>query len=585
MTDSFVFLNEPWFWPVIIGSVFVFSFFVWKEWPNSSKKRFSIKIAVSILTIVSLALIALRPALQDELETGLAVLITEGADNSRLDSLEKAHKNIKKIIYSKNRSLQRQLDSVSSLFVLGHGPEPFDLWQFEEIPVTYLGGEPIKGIVKLKYDVQNTTGNNLKINGLYQNPKKGNRIVVQTPGGAGLDSVFLDDMPSQRFRFSVDLKVLGDFVYKLTEKDSTGLEINSEPAPISVVRKNPLRIMMINSFPTFESKYLKNFLAEMGHKVLVRSQLTKGKYKFEYLNTERTPIYRLSQENLKNFDIVFIDTDSYMNLSSRSFETLINAVKDDGLGIFIQPNTSFFQLSESKSHFKFDRLSTTEVSLSQWPKIKLRNYPYSLKDDFLVEPIHVSKKSILSALKRIGRGRAGSTVFQDTYRLMLDGKISVYRQLWTEIIGAIANKETISTEYESEIMFVVENHPFDFKLRRSKSSSALLGKGNNQIPLRQHPDFPDLWMGTVYPRNPGWDQLTIASDSMLSHNFYVLTSNQWAAKRIVEKIALNKREFADNAPKVKKKRVFSPINNIWFFLAFLVAIAYLWFEPKLFGTL
>ena len=79
----------------------------------------------------------------------------------------------------------------------------------------------------------------------------------------------------------------------------------------------------------------------MDHEVLVRSQLTKGKYKFEYFNRERTPIYDFSQERLMKFDIIFIDANSYNNLSSKSFSELINTVKGHGLGIIVQPDIGF----------------------------------------------------------------------------------------------------------------------------------------------------------------------------------------------------------------------------------------------------
>ena len=88
-------------------------------------------------------MIVLRPAIRQTVEKGLAVLVTEGYDANRLDSLTAKHKDIKILRYIMGGHVQKRLDSVSSLFVLGNGPAPFDFWQFEGVPTEYLGGNPL----------------------------------------------------------------------------------------------------------------------------------------------------------------------------------------------------------------------------------------------------------------------------------------------------------------------------------------------------------------------------------------------------------------------------------------------------------
>ena len=583
MSNNLTFINEDWLWPVVIGSALVFALFVWKEWTNSSKKRLPAKLVVSLISIGCLALITLKPAVLKTLETGRAVLITEGFKQHRLDSLLKTHKNLKKLRYVKNKPIQRLLDSVSSLFVLGHGPEPFDFWQFENIPTTYLGGTSLSGITKLKYDNKAFLGSKLNISALYNGPQRGNQIVLQNPGGIGLDSITLQEKPSQNFNLSADLKVKGNFVYKLTEKDSTGGVINSEPLPISVDDKTSLKTLMINSFPTFESKYLKNYLAEMNHEVLVRSQLTKGKYKFEYFNRARTPIYGVSLENLRQFDILIIDANSYKNLSSKAYSALLETVKVYGLGIFIQPDAGLFRLSKGKSHFDFIQEQSTEIQLERWPKLKLGRYPFKLNKTFLTEPVHTSQETTVSAYKRLGKGRVGTTVLQNTYQLVLDGQASVYKQLWSEIIGAISNRRVSEVEWKSETKFAVQHRPYDFKVRTSTTRPEVADRDGNLIPLIQNPDFPNLWIGTTYPRKLGWNQLKIKEDSTTVFGFYVFDSTQLQFLTTTKKIDANKRKFSHATPKLGKMSVLQPFNSLWFFLIFLLGMCWLWLEPKLFG--
>ena len=65
-------------------------------------------------------------------------------------------------------------------------------------------------------------------------------------------------------------------------------------------------------------KYLKNYLAESGHKVLAQSRLTKDRYKYEYFNMSNKSNVGFTQEQLKPYDLLIIDGQS-LNLLSSSF--------------------------------------------------------------------------------------------------------------------------------------------------------------------------------------------------------------------------------------------------------------------------
>lgn len=95
--------------------------------------------------------------------------------------------------------------------------------------------------------------------------------------------------------------------------------------------------MILNGFPTFESKYLKNYLAETGHRVVVKNQLTAARYKYEYFNITSKPVIDITKEKLTLFDLLIIDSKSLKNLSNRERTTLKNVVKESGMGILIQP--------------------------------------------------------------------------------------------------------------------------------------------------------------------------------------------------------------------------------------------------------
>jgi hypothetical protein len=137
------------------------------------------------------------------------------------------------------------------------------------------------------------------VKGLYQKSSTREPIVLEDPAGAGLDSIILNSEKEQAFHLGTNLKVAGNYVFSLAIKDSLGNLISRDPLPIVVNEKEKLKILVLNSFPTFETRTLKNFLAEAGHGLVVRSQITRGRFKYEYLNTEPVSIGSLSETTLK----------------------------------------------------------------------------------------------------------------------------------------------------------------------------------------------------------------------------------------------------------------------------------------------
>ncbi|WP_273566602.1 hypothetical protein [Maribacter halichondriae] len=580
MMNEFVFMNHNWIWPVVIGSILLFLFFFWKEWSNSPKQKIVVNAIVGLITIGSLALMALRPAIPQTLEMGGAVLLTEGYDQKKLDSLLESDKNLGIIRYDTNGPTSLKLDSITSLHILGAGIAPFDFWRFAEISVTYLGAKIPRGITRLQYEEKNTVDSELVVNGVYNTPTPGHKIILQGPGESPLDSVELNSSKTQTFSLSTTLKVEGKYVYALAEKDALGTTLSSEPLPIQVMELKPLRVLIINEFPSFETKYLKNYLAEMNLEVMVRSQLTKGKYKFEYFNRSRTPIYSFSSDNLKNFDVVILDATSYRNLTSSAFSILVTATREEGLGIFIQPDEELFRLRGKKSFFNFISNRNTEVVLGERERIKLESYPYSFDKELLLEPIQNSKGNILSAYRRLERGRVGTTVLKNTYQLFLEGHSDVYRRLWADIVGGISKKPIPNALWESGKMMPVQNHPYPFKIRTFSQKPQIENGVGSPIALINNPDIPSLWKGTIYPRRKGWNKLSLEQDTT-AFDFYVIDSTQWKTLRMNQTMDANRIYFQQASKSITKKEILAPIERVWFFLVFILGIGYLWLEPKL----
>ena len=268
------------------------------------KGNFSINIIVAFFTIAALAILVLEPTREVEINDQQGVLLTEGFNGKQRDSLLSLNKGLKVLRYNPKKSIRNQLDSLSSIYIIGEGIKPFDFSRFKDIAVEYIPAKKPIGISQLKYTKQIMLGESVEIDGSYNQPVKGSFLVLEDSRGNGLDSIQFVDNNTADFSLSGYGKTSGNYVYQLTVKDSIGTLINTNRLPIEIKEKRLLRVLILNNYPTFETKYLKNFLAEEGHEIVVRSQLTKGKFKFEYFNTGSTPVYQFTDEILKQFDLV-----------------------------------------------------------------------------------------------------------------------------------------------------------------------------------------------------------------------------------------------------------------------------------------
>ncbi len=582
MIDTVTFLNSHLIWQIGAAGLLLWMIFIWKEFSQFGTNKFWVKIFVSFLAIISLMAIALQPVASTSPKTSKTVLLTKGYNKEQLDSLKRVHKKIEVLPYKVNYPIFDNETVSDSVFLLGYGLESFDFWQLNNRWVQYMPGSEPSGIVRYKYDQRNNVGERIFFTGLYNNPEKGNKLLLEEPGGTIVDSVILKSGRHQKFQLAANLNIKGNYLFSITEKDSLGNLLSKDPVPVVVQEATSLKILVLNNFPTFETKYLKNYLASLGHEMIVKSKITKGRHKFEYFNTEKKRIGVLSKKNLETFDLVIIDATSLRNLGRKSRTALENSIRKNGLGVFIQPNNNFFKTSKNIGSFDFVSDKREDISLKDFPKNKIPKSVFSFKNEFGILPIHQdTKDKTISAYKRIGNGRVGTTTLENTYELLLRGNSNVYKQIWSAIIGALSNKNLISSQWQSDITMGFKDQPFEFSLRTSIEKPTVQTMGRYTIPLRRGLSIENLWHGTMHPNTLGWEKLSVQQDSTMMFNYFVADTLHWRSQKDYDKIQKNRRYFDQFSSLEEDAKLLKPINPLWFFFIFLLCIGFLWLEPKI----
>ncbi|UAB83737.1 hypothetical protein INR75_16405 [Zunongwangia sp. SCSIO 43204] len=577
MNSKITFLNDQFLGFYLLGAVLLLVVLIYKEFRNSRKSVFFLRVFIGMIAIASLLAIALKPAYQSTKKRNKAIVITEGAKEAQLDSLKKIYPKITKIEYSSGDFISPELEAAGEIFVLGYGIEDYDLFQFENKKVSFLPAELQAGIDKITYPKELIEGEMLNIKAHFFKPEDGYKAYLKDFGGNKLDSVTLTEAD---FELKAKTKVKGEFVYQIEVQDSVGNIFAKEPLPIKINTAQKLRILVLNDFPSFETRYLKNFLAEEGHQVTLRTQLTSNRYKYEYLNTEEASFSAITQEFLNDFDVLVVDISSFNQFSAKEKQDLEMVVKRDGLGVFIQQTENTFQ-QKTLVDFDIQLDGLPKIKWPENPEAEIAKFPYVFQDSNNTYSLIANEKNLV-VYKYLGRGKVGSGMLQNTYQLVLNGNNQVYREIWTDVFSRLAKPAQEMLHWEVENSFTNKNEPVNLAIKTALESPKLIDSLEHEIPLLQHLDLEDDYSAALYPKDEGWNHLKLAAgDSIFDFEFYVFQTDSWKSKRSSDRLKSNWAFFEETTQDDHQEFLYRPLNLLWFYLTFLIAMAFLWLHPKL----
>ncbi len=477
---------------------------------------------------------------------------------------------------------------INNIAVYGYGLTGEQLKQIKNIPLEFHPAEKPSGVIACHWKDELKEGETLVVQGQYRH--HGSKAVNLKLIGFGktLDSTQIIGNSTAKFSFQHQIKQKGRAVLQLMALQGKDT-LSQEPIPVQTLAKTSLKIVVLGSSPGFEYNFLKKWLYENQYALALRNRISKDKYSIEFLNRSNIDINRLSTQLLQKEDVLLLDQQEFESISASEKQAIKQAVAQ-GLGLIIlaqEPNTTEpwlkgLNLTAIKKQEKINQLLLTSspIKLATLPE----QVPFSIGNHPDQQPLVLDGPSAIAVQRLYGKGKIVATTLFNSYQWRLTGNQQDYALYWSSLLEAAARNT--ATNYLLQTESNIPRTMSKLNLSLSTPSSAVPAIINQQQSLssQQNMLFSNRWQFQYWPLQSGWHQ--VAVDGQKQH-FFVFGKENWQAlsadQRIKQNIAYalshpSPKDLPQTTIILKKT-----ISKWWFFVAFVLATGFLWFESRLYN--
>jgi hypothetical protein len=585
---------------VLIICAILALFLVFKEVRRNSKVNLTWRILASLLMVISFALLIVPINYQTikKQTTEELTIITEGTDADTIANIKGDKYDLDSSQFLSQKSLKikhiedlayylKEHNDIKKVNIYGYGLDEQQLKKLEGYHVTFHPASLPQGIISASWQTKIRATEDLKIEGIYNNTSNA-AIKLKLYGlGTDLDSTVVNAKSKANFSFNNQPKQAGKATYQLIALNGRDT-LSVEKMPFEVIAKQPIQVLILASFPDFEYKFLKNWLYEKQYQVIFRSQISQGKFSSDFLNTPATNVNRINAALLKKIDVLVIDENELSAISSGE-RSAINEAVNNGMGLILRlinakPNAN----SPKYGRYEIPSATATALNISAVNEdLKFNELPFpqtlfletSLNEQVLFKS--ATGKSVVN-MQLNGMGKVLISSLAATYQWELAGKKTDYAAFWSAMFLKAAKKEVKNQSIELFPQFInVGNRA---RVIASLSDAKVPSLSFNDIKLnpKQNMELPFKWDAVFWPTNAGWNALTVNN---VSTNSFIYEEGDWAVLKNTEKLRLNanfsNRQLNQKVDlKVTEQKVTEEFSKWWFYLVFIIAAAYLWYEQR-----
>jgi hypothetical protein len=507
-----------------------------------------------------------------------------------------------------------------NLHVLGDGLSLIQ-WQdmqllmgaaFANISVTFTPSKPAVGLVNMQWSRESVVGQFIEVQGQLQgtgDPAAETiyQLNLLDPVGQVIETIRLK--AAERFTLSFPAKSTGQWVYRLQlNKPGDITLLADEPITFSVTQPAPVKILIKQSAPSFETRQLKNWAAALGGQISVLTQISQNKDIQQNINLSAETLPQItpafSEQTLAYFDWLLIDGRALLSLPVQQMDALQIAVKK-GLGVYIIADNELVNAWPVPSLNWLSDIHIQPVEVANYSAIP--NWPHSNIDQAipLVKATITSADSsylvqnndaqILVSHSKIGLGQVAISLINATYGWQTSGLTEQYSHYWQNVIYSLARPKQppywLNTQ--SDTLLLV-NQPLQRCFLGGSASGIATHNQNTQPTILTEDLLPtEQQCLTIWPETEGWHKLTWSQNTTLANTqhaqnvlidrwLYAHTAQDWPVWQQTQKQQASQNMAKQHNPKQLNKQSVKSLDKDWFWGLLVVSMSLLWLERKLF---
>ncbi|GAA4046748.1 hypothetical protein GCM10022409_36010 [Hymenobacter glaciei] len=494
-------------------------------------------------------------------------------------------------------TLAEQRPALRRLHILGHGLPTADLPLLKALIVRQHTGMLFTGFRSAFWPDKLALGEAFTIEGAVDLPTGAKEawVVLHAAGGAR-DSVRLAVASHGSFRLRYQPKTAGLAIYALLLRQS-GQPLLTEPVPIEITSPALPAVLLLAATPSFEFKFLKNYLAEAHYPVGLRTSVSRGLVQTDFVNQPTVNLTQLTPALLARYAVVVADAGTLAALSSAETQALQAAVRNGRLGLVALAEAAPLPRNAlARADFTVLPRPATPANLPAlaWPDVPgeaRAPLPAQLQPRPNLRPlVRGPQQAIAAASRRVGLGAVVVSVVPETFRWGLQGHLSVYASFWNRLLQAAVPPAPEVARWRTGTRWPRVAQPLTLHLATATlppvppTVAALAGGPAVRLALRQDTRLPEWSTAQFWPGAAGWHR--ISGPGRASFTFYVYPPTVWQGPEVQQRQQAAMIQAGNALPVAQGAS--AAIDTVtetwpagWFFGLFLLAAGYLWLEEKL----
>jgi hypothetical protein len=512
----------------------------WIEWRRTGRLR-GARMMAAVTSAGCLLILALRPTRSRAVGAADATIVTQGA-------VATARAPVYAIGLARRGAIQapdlgwigRLRAPPASVTVTGWGLEE-EQWPEAPDPPLPFNVEPMlapppPGISSITWPASLVLGAEAVVRGRVR-PGAGSARVILADAGGALDSARLS---SGEVSFTLGARPRATGRWRPTIRLDPARGVPAESLAIDVRPAPPFRVLLLESSPSFETRFLRDWLAARGAQVMTRTLVSRARSRVTGVNLPA--LDQLSRAALDSVGVVVLRGKAGAAPPPERRE-LDSAVRERGLGLVLV--------------------------------IDATPPPPTLGSEVLVRD---GSGAPLAEVTSDGRGRVARTSVRNSAGWKLRGDSVGYAAFWALVLGAVRRApDTALTVEGSGPHFV--NRPAVVVARGDPGMQAVTverdGAPMDSVYLAAMPGDSAARRGLYWPPRPGWYRLGGPGGS----GFFVYDTSRWTA------LQAERRAQATLARAGPRRRTVSDVAGaplpLWpAFLGFVLASGFLWWAQS-----